>query len=428
MRTMYLCIVIEETALPTREEIEEIMRLSIDLAHLSPDRILLGKSSVPHKLRPFIARQVALAERQGHKFPSLAKCPFFLPTERAFEQASGEPLARHKQRYVMPETVLMDGTGGLGIDFLFMSACARQADYYEQDQLPYVAACRNLPLALSALFPSAHAEALMLHQGNSLEALEQMEFSADQLLYFDPARRTAQGQRTFLLRDIVPNPLEIVRYLAEKHYPGRLLFKLSPMMDIAELLRLLPQATHIAVMATGSEVKELLLYIASLTSQPLPAQEVPLHLYLYPEEGGEPFSLSLRSGDEQQAEPLMAEQMDAWLYLPHAALLKAGAFKWLSAHYGVRKLAKDSHLYTSVRRVDGFPGRIYHVEEVIPWKSRTAKELKKCLPEADLTVKNFPLSRADLYRTLGIRPGSAHRIIATRIGSTPILAVVTSDK
>ena len=145
MRTMYLCIVIEETALPTRGEIEEIMRLSIDLAHLSPDRILLGKSSVPHKLRPFIARQVALAERQWHKFPSLAKCPFLLPTERAFEQASGEPLARHKQRYVMPETVLMDGTGGLGIDFLFMSACARQADYYEQDQLPYVAACRNLP-------------------------------------------------------------------------------------------------------------------------------------------------------------------------------------------------------------------------------------------------------------------------------------------
>ena len=72
MRTMYLCIVIEETALPTREEIEEIMRLSTDLAHLSPDRILLGKSSVPHKLRPFIARQVALAERQWHKFPSLA--------------------------------------------------------------------------------------------------------------------------------------------------------------------------------------------------------------------------------------------------------------------------------------------------------------------------------------------------------------------
>ena len=100
----------------------------------------------------------------------------------------------------------------------------------------------------------------------------------------------------------------------------------------------------------------------------------------------------------------------------------------LSAHYGVRKLAKDSHLYTSDRRVNSFPGRIYHVEEIIPWKSRTAKELKKRLPEADLTVKNFPLSRADLYRTLGIRPGSAHRIIATRIGSTPILAVVTSDK
>lgn len=404
--------------IPTQEEIEEIIQRSNELKEMSPDRILLGKSALPHAFRPFVARRVALWKRWQHKFPAFAEAPFFIPTEVAFQQASSEVLAKHKAQYVNRDTHLIDGTGGLGIDFYYMSRDAHCADYFELDPLLYAAAEYNI----SRLdIGSAHT----LHHSNSIEALKQLRLSTHTLLYLDPARRDAGGRKTFLLEDTLPNPLEVVDLLKSLNYQGRILLKLSPMLDIEALLHILPQASHISIQAVGDEVKELLLYIESIEVSTCTPEQIPLHVHIYSKEGAKVSLFSCSIKEEREAQATIAEEIGPWLYLPHPALLKAGAFKLLSTRYNVQKLATDSHLYTSKECCEAFPGRVYHIEEVLPWKSGLHKQLKGRWHEADITVKNFPLTRAALYKTLHLREGSAVRLIATQVAQTPVLIHVT---
>lgn len=56
--------------------------------------------------------------------------------------------------------------------------------------------------------------------------------------------------------------------------------------------------------------------------------------------------------------------MDNYLFEPGPALLKAGAFRWVAARYGLKKLHPNSHLYTSEREVEDFPGRSFRVKQV----------------------------------------------------------------
>ena len=127
-------------------------------------------------------------------------------------------------------------------------------------------------------------------------------------------------------------------------------------------------------------------------------------------------------GEEQIASVGFAAPQN-WLYEPNATLLKAGAFKWVAEEFGVLKLDVNTHLYTSHNLVDAFPGRIFSIEKVINYK---AKELKNFLPQmkANLAVRNFPHSVAQIRKKTGLKEGGEHYIFACRgLGEKPILIV-----
>ncbi|RZM06969.1 MAG: SAM-dependent methyltransferase, partial [Pedobacter sp.] len=104
----------------------------------------------------------------------------------------------------------------------------------------------------------------------------------------------------------------------------------------------------------------------------------------------------------------------AYLYEPNAAVLKAGAFRLVAARFGLTKIAPHSHLYTSDEVCWDFPGRIFSLVEIL---KPDAKSVKMHVPDlkANLTVRNFPQTVAELRKKLSLREGGDTYIMATTL-------------
>ena len=64
----------------------------------------------------------------------------------------------------------------------------------------------------------------------------------------------------------------------------------------------------------------------------------------------------------------------------------------------MNKLQVNSHLYTSDHLVSDFPGRRFRVDEVLSFTGKLCKGLSKTIPQANITVRNFPLSVEELRK------------------------------
>lgn len=115
-----------------------------------------------------------------------------------------------------------------------------------------------------------------------------------------------------------------------------------------------------------------------------------------------PFSFTL--SEERNAVCTWAEEVEDYLYEPGASLLKAGPYRLLSERYGVRKLQANSHLYTSRQEVD-FPGRRFRVLDVTDFGKKNLKQFLQGVEKANLTVRNFPTSVAELRKKLKLKEG-----------------------
>ena len=127
--------------------------------------------------------------------------------------------------------------------------------------------------------------------------------------------------------------------------------------------------------------------------------------------------LTFSKYEEQQAPLLLANEPMNYLYEPHAALLKAGAFNILTQRYPVKKLHPNSHLYTSAESLPQFPGRRF---QIMGWSGFGKQELKLLLnglKQANLTVRNFPLATEALRKKLKLSDGGAITLFATTIAS-----------
>ena len=111
----------------------------------------------------------------------------------------------------------------------------------------------------------------------------------------------------------------------------------------------------------------------------------------------------------------MAAEVGAYLYEPNASILKAGAYRSLTQAYAVKKLHASSHLYTSPNYIEDFPGRRFQVEVVSGFGKKELKTLLQGLEKANLTIRNFPSSVADLRKRLKLKEGGEDYIFATTL-------------
>jgi len=363
--------------------------------HLNDDVPTLALKKAPVGTDFSLAlRQIEARQLLQKKVPLWSQNDDLLFSVRlSIEQCSSEATARYKADLLQGDS-FADLTGGLGIDTFFIAQHFTKADYVErQSELCEFARHNFEVLGANIEVHNATAEEYLNH------------CSSVNCLYLDPARRDVYGRKTVGIGDCTPNVAELQNLLLQK--ARRVMIKLSPMLDISKALEELHFVSDVHVVAVNNECKELIfilerdflgspvLHCANLsTSQP---------------------TLSFTFEQEHDCPLRLADEPQHYLYEPNAAVMKAGAYKWVSECFGVLKLHKNSHLYTSETLVHNFAGRIFEVEDWADYNKKVKSTLLAGVDKANLAVRNFPLSVDELRKALKITEGGEVYLFATTL-------------
>lgn len=325
------------------------------------------------------------------------------PQHLSMEQCSSEVTARYKASLVSGDT-LTDLTAGWGVDCSFLARNFRCADYVERQETLCRIAAHNFPL-----LGLPHVR---IHCADAVEYLQSME--PVDCLFLDPARRDSHGGKTVAIAECEPDVCRLEPLLVEK---GKtVMIKLSPMLDMASALRDLQYVRRIHVVSVNNECKELIIL---LRKAPDEEEAAAVEVIISCEQvvnNSVHQHFQFTFSEEKSAGCPLAESVGNYLYEPGAALLKAGPYRLLATRYGVEKLHPNSHLYTSSGLVD-FPGRRFRVTAVSGFGKKDLKVLLEGVEKANLTVRNFPSSVAELRKKLKLKEGGDTYLFATTLAS-----------
>ena len=343
-----------------------------------------------------------------------------VPPSLSLEQCSGEVAARYKVELVralqargcLGHARMTDLTGGLGVDFAFLSPQFEAATYVERQEVLCTIARHNFPL-----LGLAHAEVCCGEATDLLPSLAPQD-----LIYIDPARRDGLGRKTWLIEDCTPDITDMLRPMLERAH--LVMVKLSPMLDITRALRSLPLPPHeVHIVAVGGECKELLFLFLSPWAEKATSGDVPQGPLMVCHDG--PHHFAFRPEEEAAALSPLAEGVDAYLFEPCAAVMKGGAFRLVGARYGLRKLHPNTHLYTADHPVEGFPGRQFRVRTVSTFSKRDVRALLRETDRANLAVRNFPGTVAELRKRFRLKDGGTDYWFATTLRDERHVLIVT---
>lgn len=342
------------------------------------------------------------------KIPTWYACKEVLyPVRLSMEQCSSEETARYKASLIQGES-LVDLTGGLGVDCYFMSQAVQRATYVEQQTELCQLARHNFACL------GSNIEVVNTCCQDYLPTMEAVD-----VIFIDPARRDNKGGKVALLADCTPNLLEIGDALLQKC--KTLIVKLSPMIDIDSVLKVFPTTYAVHIVAVKNECKEVLVCVKGelivekggafpAVPEPVegPAGKEPNMVCANLPIEDQPFVFTRR--DEATCEVTYSQPL-SYLYEPNAAILKAGAFKQVAAQFGLYKLHVNSHLYTSDTLLENFPGRRFGIQRITKVQRKEIGDIEK----ANLSIRNFPGSVADLRKKLKLKDGGDTYIFATTL-------------
>lgn len=329
------------------------------------------------------------------------------------EQCSSEQTARYKAgicAHQPASTTLVDLTGGFGVDFAFMSEEFDEATYVERN----CELCAISSANMKILAPKAKC----LNE-DGLEVLHRLDHVS--MIFMDPARRDNHGARTYGISDCTPNVLELRDMLLEK--ADRVIIKLSPMLDwrkAVQDLSLSPCVSEVHIVSVQNECKELLMVLEKRGERREESEVLVRCVNIYSD-----GTLQVFEAHEQPATNTSLSTSDIslslsplssyYLYEPNASIMKAGCFEAVAAAFGMSQLAPNSHLFSSESLVDDFPGRTFVVEAITTMNKHELRTVLKDLTQANITVRNFPLTVAQLRSRLKLSEGGSTYIFATTL-------------
>lgn len=378
---------------------EELIDFIEDHALADTNRLLLDAAHYPGMDMPFIVEQIVSRRKIKDKLPSwYANKALLFPSSLSVEQCSSELTAGYKMSLIRSDEHVCDLTGGLGVDAYAFSQKANRVTYVER--LEHYADVAKIN------FSTLGAKNIRVIHGDGMKVSDDLK-DVD-TFYIDPARRGVGDRRVFALSDCEPDLTVMLPHLL--NLASRVIAKISPMADINHTLALLPETTEVHVLSVRNECKELLFVIERGKKE----KTIPIICAnLIPEKETVGFVFTMQ--EEQTALPVYSSNLGSYLFEPNASLLKAGAFKVLANRYPVRKLQVNSHLYTSDILIDDFPGRKFLVDVVYSFSSSLIKRIAKELPQANITVRHFPLSAEQLRLKTKIKDGGDIYLFATTL-------------
>ena len=322
----------------------------------------------------------------------------------AVEKAIPKQQENHVQKSF--EGSFCDLTGGFGVDFSFIARSFKRAIYVEQqEELCEVARHNFHALGLT------QAEVV---NGDGTAYLHQIDHVA--VIFLDPARRNEQGGKTVLISDCTPDVLTLEEELLEK--ADAVVIKLSPMLDwhraVDELNRLGNVVSEVHIVSVRNECKELLLVLQRTKGETdgKTATEKALQVFCVNDNNIVSYSLDEALSVSQRL-LLAAPKAGQYLYEPNASLMKAGCFSLLTARYPLSALSLNSHLFVSDEAIDAFPGRKFRITAVSSFNKKELRHSLSGIDKANLAVRNFPMSVAELRKRLKIKEGGDIYLFAT---------------
>lgn len=365
------------------------------LEHENDDvqKLLLKQRHVLGVPAEWIAQQLMARRKAKFKLPTwYTTTGIIFPHSLGLEQASSEVTAKFKSRLLHGTGFGADLTGGLGIDSFFLSQQTRLLDYVEPNADLLEIARHNHTVLGAKNITHHHATAQEF-----LSHARQFDF-----IYLDPSRRKS-SKKVYRFSDCEPNATRLMDQLFQK--APVVMIKASPLLDLHQADLELGNVKKIIVLAVENECRELLFLLS-----PHSPGEPEINAVNLERDGQVRDSCSFTWAEERKAKADFSEPL-AFLYEPNAAIMKAGAFKWVSQRFEVKKLSLNSHLYTSGHLQD-FPGRAFRVIE----KTKFDKRLKDHFADGyvNILTRNYPLSVEEIKKKTGLKEGGDQYLIATQ--------------
>ena len=355
----------------------------------------------------FALDQIAGRQKAKTKLPSWAAIDGIVyPPHLSMEQCSSEQTARYKALIAGKGALIVDLTAGFGVDMAFMSQGFQKAIYVERQAPLCAISSQNYKL-----LGLNHIEVIC---ADGVDYLHQLEHA--DLIFLDPARRDDHGARTYGIADCTPNVLELRDELLDK--TDRVMLKLSPMLDWQKAVEDLGNVSEVHIVSVDNECKELLI-IEERGKRREEREYIVNCVNLQSDGTSQHFSFGVTEGrffcytaSDVTKEPSLCY---TYLFEPNASIMKAGCFALLEQRFNVSQLDKNSHLFVSDKDCSDFPGRRFTIEKTTSMNKRELKTALAGIDKANITVRNFPLSVAELRKRLKLKDGGNLYLFATTL-------------
>lgn len=330
------------------------------------------------------------------------------------------------------ETGFVDLTGGFGVDFSYIASRLGVKSMYVERQA-------HLCEAAKENFERLGLKNVSVKNGDGIEVLHSFASKKEaaasdslgiteeqsrsllktnlglKLIFIDPARRDDAGNKVVSLKDCTPDVTLLQEEMLSK--ADYVIIKLSPMLDWHRAISELNCVKEVHIISVNNECKELLLVLSARNMG---------NLRIYCVNDAQSFvcdELDMESSSVKIA-PFTLEEMQ-YLYEPNASLMKAGCFSVLSERYGARMLSKNSHLFVSRDPIAVFPGRSFRIIAVSSFNKKELKRHLSGITKANIAIRNFPLSVAELRKRLKLKDGGETYIFATTLSDESHVLVIT---
>jgi hypothetical protein len=382
------------------------------------ERALVLKQKEIHQVpSSIIADQIIGRRKAKEKLPTYYDAKNIIyPPSLNIEQSSSEDTAKYKSELLenylhnknQKKLSLVDLTGGLGIDSFFFSKSFEQVDYVEPNE--------DLLKITRHNHQQLEATNLIYHRETAEQFLEKLN-DARTVVYIDPSRRSVDNKKIYKLSECTPDIVSLQSHIF--NHTKYLLVKASPLLDLQQGLKELKFVKTVFVISVYNECKEVLFLCEKDFGGEAKVEAVNLL-----SEGRELLSFTF---EEEKNSVVNFSSMKKYLYEPNASILKAGAFKFISAHYNVFKLHVNTHLYTSDELIFDFPGRVFEVEKKI---KSDAAEAAKYFKEgkANVITRNYPLAVEALKKKLKLKDGGDQYLVGLTTQDEKALVVARRIK